>query len=75
MIKKTREIILMKKMLGCRSDGVKAYYCENLCEIRRCALGNGFETCGECSELNGCQTVRAIHDNSDEAAKNLQGEQ
>ena len=57
---------------GCRSHGVQAYYCENLCEIRSCALGKGFKTCAECAELSGCRTVRTIHDNSDEAADNLQ---
>ena len=57
--------------MGCRSDGVKAYYCENLCEIRKCALAKGFETCGECAGWETCKTVKAIHDNSDDAVETL----
>ena len=57
--------------MGCRSDGVKAYYCSALCEIRKCALSKGFSTCGECADWARCQTLKVIHDNSDEAAENL----
>ena len=57
--------------LGCRSDGVKAYYCECLCEIRKCAVGKGYKTCVECDGWENCKTLRTIHDNSEEAAKNL----
>ena len=56
---------------GCRSDGVKAYYCSELCEIRKCALGKDFATCGECADWKSCQTLRVIHDNSGEAVDNL----
>ena len=57
--------------LGCRTDGVKAYYCSELCEIRKCALQKGFETCGECAGWENCQTLWAIHDHSEEAPQNL----
>ncbi|MBR5384793.1 MAG: DUF3795 domain-containing protein [Bacteroidales bacterium] len=30
---------------GCRMDGVKTYYCSDLCEIHKCAKGRGFEIC------------------------------
>jgi hypothetical protein len=33
---------------GCRSDGVKSYYCERLCKIRQCARGREVETCAAC---------------------------
>ena len=56
---------------GCRGDGVKAYYCSELCAIRKCALGKGYETCAECEKLDNCGTVAEIHNNSDEAAENL----
>lgn len=35
---------------GCLSDGIKAYYCEQLCEIRKCALGKELENCAGCKE-------------------------
>lgn len=56
---------------GCRTDGVKSYYCSELCKIRKCAEGKGFETCADCAELEGCQTVLEIHNNSEEAKNNL----
>ena len=61
--------------LGCRGDGIKAYYCSELCEIRKCALGKDLGTCAECSELAGCKTVKVIHDNNEEAVNNLKAEQ
>lgn len=56
---------------GCRVNGIKTYFCSNLCEIRRCVCSKGFETCGECAEMHACETVREIHDHSKEAAENL----
>lgn len=56
---------------GCRGDGVKAYYCSELCEIRRCARGKGYATCADCAGWESCANVRQIHDNSDTAADNL----
>ena len=56
---------------GCRVDGVKTYFCGNLCEIRKCAQKRNFATCGECSELKHCDTVGEIHMHSEDALKNL----
>ncbi|HPB30940.1 MAG TPA: DUF3795 domain-containing protein [Candidatus Sumerlaeota bacterium] len=35
---------------GCRSDGVKVYYCDHMCEIRKCSMGKGLENCAPCSD-------------------------
>ncbi|MDD2647608.1 MAG: DUF3795 domain-containing protein [Eubacteriales bacterium] len=56
---------------GCRMDGAKTYFCGNMCEIRKCAYGKGFETCGDCRELGKCKTAEEIHRNSAEAFANL----
>ena len=56
---------------GCRVDGIKTFYCESLCEIRQCALKKGVETCGECPELETCQTVGAVVVNNPQALENL----
>jgi len=56
---------------GCRVDGVKTFFCSNLCEIRKCVQNKGFETCGECFEMERCKTVGEIHKNSEEALGNL----
>lgn len=58
---------------GCRADGVKTVYCENLCEIRRCALQKGAATCGDCPELETCPTVGEMFSNRPDALKNLKG--
>lgn len=34
---------------GCKSTGVKTYYCEQICEIRRCAQTASVQTCADCS--------------------------
>lgn len=56
---------------GCRTEGIKTYFCDNLCEIRRCAQSKGLETCGECAVMEVCKTVAEIHRNNEAAKKNL----
>ncbi|MDE5755828.1 MAG: DUF3795 domain-containing protein [Clostridia bacterium] len=58
---------------GCRVDGVKTPFCNDLCPIRQCALGKKCETCGDCPAMNECQTVGMIISNNDEALNNLKG--
>ncbi len=58
---------------GCRVDGMKTVYCNQLCPIRQCARKNGVTTCGDCPELEICQTVGAILSNNPDALENLRG--
>ena len=58
---------------GCRMNGAKTVFCEHICKIRKCALGKGFFTCGDCSELKTCATLRAILENNPSALENLKG--
>ena len=60
---------------GCRADGIKTVYCDSLCEIRRCALKKGVSTCGDCPDMDNCQTVGMITSNYPEALGNLRGEE
>lgn len=72
---KLNGVPIAKEMIncsGCRVEGVKTPYCESLCPIRKCAMGKGYETCGDCSQLETCEKVRAIIGNNAEAKKNLQ---
>lgn len=55
---------------GCREPGVKFSHCTD-CEIRNCVKAKGFETCGECSEMDTCTIVSAIHKYVPEAITNL----
>lgn len=56
---------------GCRADGKKTVYCENLCGIRHCAMEKGVRTCGDCPEMESCKTLGMIISNNSEARENL----
>lgn len=58
---------------GCRADGVKTVFCDQLCGIRKCAQQKGMVTCGACAEMDTCATVGAILANNPEARANLKG--
>lgn len=58
---------------GCRADGRKTVYCESLCAIRQCAVKKGVTTCGDCPELESCQTIGMILSNNPAALENLKG--
>jgi hypothetical protein len=55
---------------GCREEGVKFSHCYD-CEIRSCVKAKGFETCGQCSEMETCAIVASIHKYVPYAATNL----
>ncbi len=57
---------------GCRMDGTKTVFCSSLCEIRKCAVAKGLETCGECVGKSTCPKVGAIWQNDPQAKKNLE---
>lgn len=58
---------------GCRVDGIKTVFCDNMCGIRQCALEKGVATCGDCLDLERCPTVGEILVNNPSALKNLKG--
>ena len=55
---------------GCRTDGVKIGHWKD-CEILKCAKNKGFNTCGECKELDSCQIVGFVLQNVPGAKENL----
>lgn len=57
--------------MGCRADGVKFYFCSHLCQIRQCVTEKGYQTCGECADIDNCEKIKMIIDHNDEARKNL----
>ena len=56
---------------GRRADGVKTVFCESLCRIRQCALKKGVTTCGDCLDLETCQSIGEILSNNPDALENL----
>jgi len=56
---------------GCRADGVKTVFCEQLCEIRQCVLAKDTDTCGNCDTLDTCPKVSKILSTNAVARKNL----
>ena len=56
---------------GCRTEGVKFAYCSDYCEIRKCVQTKGFDTCGDCPELENCPTVSPIFQHAPGAKENL----
>mgnify|MGYP002088024195 FL=1 len=57
--------------MGCRADGVKFAYCSDYCEIRKCVYEKGFNTCGDCKELESCPIVAPIFQHAPGAKENL----
>ena len=56
---------------GCRAHGVKTVFCEDMCEIRRCALKKGVSTCGDCPEMEKCPMIEEFISNDPDALGNL----
>lgn len=61
----------MINCVGCRLTGVKFAYCQSMCQIRQCALGKNFETCGDCAEAKSCSKVSEIISNNPEARERI----
>lgn len=55
---------------GCREEGVKFSHC-SVCEVRNCVESKGFDTCGDCSDMETCALVAGIHKYVPEAVANL----
>ncbi len=55
---------------GCREEGAKIGHWE-MCQIRKCATSQGFETCGECKELEKCELIGPVLKFVPEAITNL----
>ncbi|MGN0702673.1 MAG: DUF3795 domain-containing protein [Lentihominibacter sp.] len=57
--------------LGCRTDGIKSVFCESICQIRKCALEKGYDTCGDCDKIDTCERLQSFVANVPEALDNL----
>ena len=61
----------MINCVGCRVDGVKTPFCNSMCPIRKCAAGKMLATCGNCSEIDKCETLGIVTSNNAQALENL----
>ncbi len=61
----------MINCVGCRVEGVKTPYCENMCEIRSCASEKKVDTCGGCTKIDECAKLQWVFENSPQARDNL----
>jgi hypothetical protein len=55
---------------GCRLEGAKIAHCYD-CEICKCAKTKGFNTCGDCEELETCKIVGFVIQNVPGTKENL----
>jgi GNAT superfamily N-acetyltransferase len=56
---------------GCRIEGMKTPFCDSLCPIRQCGLSKGYDTCGDCSKMHGCEKLEMITGNNAEALERI----
>ena len=56
---------------GCRSEGVKFFYCESMCNIRKCASSRKLETCAECADF-ACEQLNFVLKAAPQARANLE---
>jgi hypothetical protein len=55
---------------GCRMEGIKISHCAE-CQIKNCAVAKGYETCGECADLETCEIVAPVLKHVPDAIRNL----
>ena len=55
---------------GCQSGGIKTYYCDQLCEIRKCATGKLVGTCADCTDYP-CSLLDGIFRSAPQAKATL----
>jgi hypothetical protein len=56
---------------GCKGEGIKVMYCQQLCEVRKCAIAAKVNNCSECSEY-ACPKLEEIFKFGPEAKENLE---
>jgi hypothetical protein len=56
---------------GCRGDGMKYFFCNELCKIKPCVISKHYDSCAECPKMDSCGTLATEIGNNEEARNNL----
>jgi hypothetical protein len=59
--------------MGCRSAGPHYFFCNEMCKIKPCVTAKGYDSCGECPEVDFCKILAEEIGDNEEARKNLKG--
>lgn len=58
--------------LGCKGLGCKTPFCENICQIQKCAISKKVQSCADCSLYLGCSKLAMITGSNMQARWNLE---
>ena len=61
----------MINCMGCRAEGIKAAFCDSMCEIKKCVVEKGFSTCANCPDINSCEKMKMVSTSNPDAMNNL----
>ena len=56
---------------GCRVEGAKTPFCDNLCPVHNCVREKKLETCADCVQMEECPTLGCIAENTPAVRDNL----
>ncbi len=56
---------------GCKSDGIRFFYCDNSCTIRKCCIKKQITSCIDCADFP-CEDINFILNNAPETKENLE---
>ena len=56
---------------GCRAEGPKTPFCDQLCPVHHCVREKKLDTCADCRQMEGCPTLGRIAVNTPSVLDNL----
>lgn len=61
----------MINCMGCRVEGIKAAFCDSVCEIKKCVVEKGFSTCADCPDIDSCEKMKMVSTSNPDVMNNL----
>ena len=55
---------------GCLSEGIKFFYCSNMCELRKCCIEKELENCAVC-DMYACDKLEKFFEVAPQACTSL----